>query len=311
MTGLIYAGMGIVILAEVLLRTYEARLQKLHFDIRAYPFYRRMRNAKGRDPYFIERLGRKNTPIIQTSSEGIRSRIDPNKQLIMVLGCSVAEGAAFQDGDTFPGQLQKMIGEKQYRIINAGVSGYGPFQINRLLHHLIKYKPAIVLVQLLDFMRVPLNAPKIIRGKRRLQFYQGVKRISYLAAFLLKLISRRYVSIRGPYMNRKLDKKVLWEKNKKYLDSMRDLCKKSGAELVLFVWPASEAQKIHNSYFREQVAKYCRENKIYGFDAAKAFSYHRDSELKLKNDAHPSGIANRLAAKIAKEYLLAKKLIVC
>ncbi len=309
MVGLIYAGIGIVIFTEVLLRTHEARLQKLHFDIRAYPFYKRMRNAKGRDPYFIERLGRKNTPIIQTSSEGIRSRIDPGKQLIMVLGCSVAEGAAFQDEDTFPGQLQKMIGEKQYKIINAGVSGYGPFQINRLLHHLIKYKPSIVLVQLLDFMRVPLNVQKIVNGKRRLQFYQGVKRISYLAAFLLKLTSRRYVSIRGPYMNRKLDKEVLWEKNKKYLDSMRDLCRKSGAELVFFVWPASEAQKIHNSYFRELVTQYCQENKICSFDAAKAFSYHRDSELKLKNDAHPSALANKLAAKVAYQCLKQNKML--
>src|SRR3989338_1288802 len=135
MIELVYLSVGVFLFLEVLLRSYQARLQKLHFDVRAYPFYRRMRNAKGRDPYFIERIGWKNTPIIRTSSEGIRGRIDPGKQLIMVLGCSVAEGAAFHDGDTFPGQLQKMIDGKQYEVINAGVSGYGPFQINRLLHH--------------------------------------------------------------------------------------------------------------------------------------------------------------------------------
>ena len=110
-------------------------------------------------------------------------------------------------------------------------------------------------------------------------------------------------------MNRKLDKKVLWEKNKKYLDSMRDLCRKSGSELVFFVWPASEAQKIHNSYFRESVAKYCQENKINSFDAAKAFSYYRDSELKLKNDAHPSALANKLVAKAAYQCLRGNKIV--
>ncbi len=305
----IYAGVGIIIFIEVLLRTYEARLQKLHFDVRAYPFYRRIRNAEGRDPYFIERLGKKNTPIIRTSSEGIRSRIDQGKQLIMVLGCSVAEGAAFHDGDTFPGQLQKMMEKKKYQVVNAGVSGYGPFQIDRLLHHLIKYKPTIVLVQLLDFMRVPLNAQKIIRGKRRLQFYQRVKRISHLAAFFLKLTSRRYVSIRGPYMNRKLDKKALWEKNKKYLDSMRDLCKKSGAELFFLVWPLANSVALHNRYFQEGVAQYCVENNINYVDAAKAFSYYRDSELKLKNDAHPSALANKLVAKVAYRCLKENKML--
>src|SRR3989344_590995 len=144
-----------ILLIELILRLHYSSKGIIQTDLSNYPFFKKVKNSSGRDPYFIERIGLRNTPSIKSYSEGIRDDIaNGKKDIVLAVGCSCTEGVAFQSKETYPGFLQKMLQDK-YKVINAGIGGYGPFQIDKMLQDLIKYKPKLAIVQFIDFMRVP------------------------------------------------------------------------------------------------------------------------------------------------------------
>ena len=199
--------------------------------------------------------------------------------------------------------------QDKYKVINAGIGGYGPFQIDKMLQDFIKYKPKIAIVQFIDFMRVPIDEKKMREGRRHFLFYQKLKKTSFLLYYLSKLKSQKFIGPRAPYMNRKLPKEKLWELNIKYLDSMQKVCKDNQVKLVFFVWPTTNPELLHNAYFHEKVKEYCKSNKIYYFDARNIYKHYREEELKIPYDAHPSALANKLVAKAAYEELRKEKLV--
>jgi len=295
---------------ELVLRMYNYSKKILPYDLSNYPYFRKAKNSYGRDSYFIERIGLKNTPKIKTYSEGIRDDIAKEKKdIVLALGCSCTEGVAFQPKETYPGFLQQMLPDK-YKVVNAGIGGYGPFQIDKMLQDLIKYKPKIVIVQFIDFMRVPVDKKKIKEGKKYLLFYRQIKGISLLFSYLLRLKSRKFFSIRTFYMNRKLPKEQLWQVNQKYLDSMKRVCGENKTKLVFFIWPSNDSNWLHNAYFQDKLKEYSKTNKVSYFDARNIYQYYREEELKIPYDAHPSALANKLVAKAAHNCLVKNKLIV-
>lgn len=292
------------------------------FDVTDYPYYRRPKNYLGKEAYNVERRGSKATPLMRTYSEGIRGDIaniksnksnnnknnNKNKDLILAVGCSLTEGAGLINPETFPGHLQTLLGDK-YDVINAGIGGYGVFQIERMVKKLLRYKPKTVLVQLMDFRRVPLNPKKIAEGRRKLIIYWNVKKISVLLSLILKAISRKYFMVRSSYMFRQIDNETAWNANKKYLEGIYQSCLSHQVPLVMFVWPSNDLNLLDNDFFQKKIKKFCQEKKIYTFDARKIYSHYRDAELRLKHDAHPSALANKLVAKAAKECLRKERLI--
>ncbi len=321
---------SIIVIVELLLRLHYSAKQISPLDVTHFPFYTKPKNKKGRDPYFVERIGKEKTPLIRSYSEGIRGDIAKTAQertkIILALGCSVTEGAAFNDAETYPGQLQKMLQEnlqqknikdvknkkkvnQEYVVINAGMGGYGPFQIENMYQRLTKYKPKIALVQLLDFKRTPTNPQKVRAGKKHFIFYKNVKKVSMLAAYLLKLMPSKFIGIRSPYMARKLSKEKLWELNKKYLDRINESGRRQGIKLVFFVWPSNDPLRLDNAYFQQKMKEYCHQKKVYYFDARNLYKYYQEEELTLKNDGHPSFLANKLIAKAAYHCLIDNRLI--
>ncbi|MBI2581549.1 hypothetical protein HYV87_00275 [Candidatus Woesearchaeota archaeon] len=155
-----------ILVVEFLLRIHTDK-KIISYDLRYYPYYRRPRNRRGKDVYNVERLGKKQAPFMTTYSEGIRGDITKEKRkIILAAGCSFTEGAGLTDPETFPGQLQKLVDSKKYGVINAGMGGYGLFQIEKLVEDLLKYNPAIVVVQLLDFntLHEPENSQRAALG---------------------------------------------------------------------------------------------------------------------------------------------------
>ena len=300
-----------IIFVELVLRIYPNSQGIISYDLSKYPYYRRPKNKRGKDIYNVERLGQQQTPSMTTYNEGIRGDITKEKRkIILAAGCSFTEGAGLTDIDTFPGHLQKLVNSKQYGVINAGMGGYGIFQIEKMVESLLKYNPAIVIVQLLDFKRVPLNPQKLHRGKKNLLFGQKVKKISLLGWQLLKTVNyRKFASIRSPYMNRKASKELLWEANKKYLDALTEKCHQRGTRLILFVWPSNDPALLDHAYFQGKVQEYCRVKKIPSFNASPMFNHYRKEELQLRLDAHPSALANRLVAKAVWQCLRENKLL--
>ena len=295
---------------ELVLRMYNYSKKILPYDLSNYPYFRKAKNSYGRDSYFIERIGLKNTPKIKTYSEGIRDDIAKEKKdIVLALGCSCTEGVAFQPKETYPGFLQQMLPDK-YKVVNAGIGGYGPFQIDKMLQDLIKYKPKIVIVQFIDFMRVPVDKKKIKEGKKYLLFYRQIKGISLLFSYLLRLKSRKFFSIRTFYMNRKLPKEQLWQVNQKYLDSMKRVCHENKIKLIFFIWPSNDFNWLHNAYFQDRLKEYCKANKVSYFDVRNIYQYYIEEELKIPFDAHPSALANKLVAKAAHNCLVKNKLII-
>ncbi len=301
----------VLVVVEFLLRIYAASQKIISYDLHYYPYYRRPKNKRGKDSYNVERIGKKQTPFMTTYSQGIRGDIaNEKRKIILAAGCSFTEGAGLTDAETFPGHLQKLVDAKQQVVINAGMGGYGFFQIEKMVEDLLKYNPAIVVVQLLDFKRVPLSQHQLQRGKKSLLFSQKVKKITLLGWQLLKVLNyRAFASVRSPYMNRKAPKEHLWEANQKYLDSLVEKCRKKGANLVLFVWPSEDPNRLDNAYFQEKVKEYCQTKKIPTFNASPMLKHYREEELQLKPDAHPSALANKLVAKAVYQCLVRNKLM--
>ncbi|HLD80262.1 MAG TPA: hypothetical protein VJA18_06915 [Candidatus Nanoarchaeia archaeon] len=295
---------------ELLLRSWHYRKKIIAYDLQHYPYYRRPRNSYGKDIYYVSRLGKKNTAPIRISSEGIRNDIAGEKRkLILALGCSVTEGASLTEEKTYPGILQKFVDEKEYAVINAGIGGYGIFQIEALLHDLIRYQPKAVMIQLIDFKRIPLKKEKIKKTARILRFSQKLKQTSVLLWHLYKIVYGRRISrVRSPYMMRGLLPEVLWEKNLPYLESIQQLCSSRKIPLIFFIWPSKDPQWMDNSFFQQKIKQFCHKG-AHTFDSREMLRFYREEELHLKNDAHPSALANRLVAKAAYECLK-KELVV-
>ena len=295
---------------ELLLRSWHHRSQVIAYDLHHYPYYRRPKNSRGKDIYYASRLGKKNTTAINIFSEGIRSDIaKENRKIILALGCSVTEGASLPEEKTYPGLLQKFVDEKEYAVVNAGMGGYGIFQIEAMLRDLIHYKPAAVIVQFIDFKRIPLNQEKIKKTRKILLFSQDLKKRSLLLWHLYKIVYGRSMSrIRSPYMIRGLSPEALWEKNLPYLQSIHRLCSSKNIPLTFFVWPSKEPQWMDNDFFQQKIKQFCRQQGINSFDGRETLHFYDEKELHLPNDAHPSELANRLVAKEA-YYCLKKQWI--
>ena len=93
---LIVAG---VAAAELVLRYQASRV--LSFDVEHFPYYRRPKNAQGKEAYFVEREGWDKPAVMHTYSEGIRGDIErehkKGRKLILGIGCSFMEGAYYSD----------------------------------------------------------------------------------------------------------------------------------------------------------------------------------------------------------------------
>ncbi len=315
LTNLILA-VVIIILAELLLRLHNSSKKNLSFDITNYPFYRRPKNKTGRDAYNLERRGKELTPLVKTYQEGIRSKFpSSDKNIILSVGCSYTEGIGLKDSQTYPSQIQNLIDldennskmtkndSKEFVTINAGMGGYGPFQIARMVKDLIKYNPKIVLVQLLDFRRIPLNSTKIKQGKKEFEFNQKLKKVSLLLWYLFKIKPKKFNGVRAPYINRNIPKEELWELNKKYLDQIKETCIENKSKLLVFLWPNNNPEVLNQAYFQTKVKQYCEKNKIKTFDARKIYGHYTEKDLQLENDAHPSSLANQLIARATYQCL--------
>lgn len=302
--------MGIVIILlmllsiELFLRLYEYAKQASPYDLSEYPLYKfYKKNTFGRHSYFTNyTIGVKNTPKVRSYSEGIRGNIKKRgKKMILCLGCSLTEGGALRESETYPGYLQKILDSTKWDVINAGIGGYGIFQIARFLKQLIKYKPKIVILQLLDLKRVPLNSKKLNETKKYFIFREKLKKFSMLLFYLLKLKKPKISYITSGYYQHHLNyPSSVWQKlNQKYLDEIKDTCKKNKIKLLVFHW-------LDNEFVKE----YCTKNKIYSCDLPDYTKYYERNELHVhKRDSHPSPLWNRLVAKSVFNCLKTNRLV--
>lgn len=283
-----------LIATEVLLRIHERLGKLLRFDIKKYPYYRYKANIKGRSPWYVSQIGRKDTPVIKISDLGIRGSFISGKKNILCLGCSFTEGAGLSDKNTYPGKLSELISNDSYNVVNAGLPGYGIFQIARLCDDLIKAKPEIVILQTLDFYRYPLSSTRVGMGKLIFKTKALIRQVSLLINRFVNLITPdRFTHLGGPYFihSAGISNEEIWSLNKKYLDQIKEACTVNSIKLVIFQWPGQV-------YFYKKIEQYCRNNNIYNASTNEIYSYYNENELRLhKYDRHPNTLANSLIAK--------------
>ena len=294
---------------EIILRFFDYKKEASPMDLSEYPYFRFCKkNTYGRHPYYLTTLGKNNLPKIRYYSEGIRGDIkNSKKDIILCLGDSYTEGGSLIEKETYPGILQKYVKNK-YDIINAGISGYGLFQEYKLFNDLLKYKPKIILLQLLDLKRVPLDENKMKDVKKYFLFRQKLKKISILLWYITKLKKPKYNQIMdGYYYNRKTDRKndFFWKHNIFYLNNINSICKSRGIKLIIFFWSSDPRP----NPFIKSFNSYCDNKDIITFDSKKIFSFYPYESLTIKNDGHPSPIANNLIAKVSFNTLVKENLI--
>ncbi len=290
----------ILLIFEILLRIYEKRRNILLRDSN-YPFYRFKPNQYKYSDY-IDKKGKNKTPKIKIYSEGIRSDIQNEKRdIVLMLGCSNTLSLDLIDSETSSGYLQKLINSKKYAVINAGMAGYGIFQILHLFKSLLKYKPKIVIAQLMDFRRYPFDEEKLRKAKKTIMFGRKLKKMSMVMWRPYNVFSK--FSGMEAYMFRNASNEELWKLNIKYLNELVELCKKNNIKLVMYESPTYP-------FFSNKIKKYAKRKEIFSFDVNKIWSYYcRPGELDNKCDGHLSALANKLIAKSAYNCLLRNKLL--
>ncbi len=289
---------------ELLLRYFDKKSNPLQFEISQYPYYLYKRNTSGRQPWFLNRLGPSKTPTINIEAEGIRGHIElTDKEKIFIFGCSFTEGGGLPIEKTYPYILNQLINTNNYQVINAGISGYGIFQIESLINKFVKYNPKIIIVQTLDFKRIPLDSNKIAIARKQLHILQLLRKVSHLLLYIYRriLLNKDYLSEPYYFHNAEFTNDKAWDMNLSYLNKIVTVCKKHNISLVFFQWPGL-------TFFNKKISEYAKKHSIYACDLTETYSYYQLEELQLDvDDSHPNELANRLIAKGLANFLYEKE----
>jgi hypothetical protein len=275
------------------------------------------------------------TRVISTDERGYRCTVSiptSGARRILVLGDSHVFGTGLSDIETFCSQLQARVGEK-YKVINAGVPGWGMFQMDILLRRIIETaRPEIVIVFFCsgDVTRQPFppDQPQrkaaFLRQSRFIYAVRHYTRLGSLVGHMIQWIVLRRTN-RG-VINDVVDDhrgdapsmiyRQCLERDRARLAAMKVLTDRYGAKLFLLIGSARDhihlaagADKKVVSFFLGEMKAICKELGIIGCEGPADVERYSSDDLMLPNDTHPSPLWNRLSAEAACKVLDSAKLL--
>lgn len=243
---------------------------------------------------------------------------------VLALGDSYTFGSGVADEETFSHQIQRISGER-FSVINAGVPGWGVFQMQIRLHQaLASVQPKFVLVTIpeLDVYRQPLD-PAATRSAVRMQrFKNAIRRYSRLITLTWRFAEGKYLewsnratlnsvspapqgttgsSAAGEPQGPSTLFKSLWQLDRARILEMRDRAAAQGARLIVAGWPQRTRD---TEYFLSQIAALNQEG-IIGVDLSRSLGDYSEASFIIAGDGHPSPLGHATAARQLTDVLLA------
>ncbi len=263
---------------------------------------------------------------VQTDHLGLRnprarSGRNPDRRII-VLGDSYAFGWGVQEEETFPRQLERMIGERYpdvlVEVVNAGVPGYGLYQQRAVLERLLSDAPADIVVSTFSLANDAVDDLRLLRFvPDRLEEYSPelrqrgtVARRIIDGSRLLSLVDYRTSPLQFKIANAR---GAALEATAGCLNGLLSTCEARGLSVLMVVMPQRseitstglEAWLVGagTASARRLVARIADEHGVLRTDATEALrSVHAREGAYLQNDPHwtPAG-----HTAVAREILVA------
>jgi len=241
-------------------------------------------------------------PFAHINSDGFRGEElskSSNRYRVMMLGCSNAFGQAVSDNETFPFQLQQMLGS-DYEVINAGTPGWGVFQsVERFKKIEPLYKPKTVVLTLISHSpyRQPFNSEEDRNSYlKKMKIRSFLMRSAFLS-FFSNSIQKFLGSNLGASANVKNNTdqfEYFWQQDKKRLLELKRITDEKKIKLILvgYTMLGSEDER-----FLKLLKEFQKETGIQTIsNLNEIFSAYSKDDLHPKNESHPSSLANKVVA---------------
>lgn len=236
---------------------------------------------------------------------------------IVCLGDSVTLGWGVRLEDTFVKKLEGLLNDtssmSKFEVINAGVGGYNTVQEVSFFRSEVQQLGEIDLVLL--FFTVndaqnrlePFPAPRA-EPKDRIRnvshvFREILNRILPTISGIIEYLTYPKVDYQSDYLPPNDEG---WKRSKEALRSLKNLCRKNGTKLVVFMIPAMQNLKKNYQFvtIHRKLKQYSLEEKIAFFDLYAYFKGKDDSEVRISLiDGHPNESAHDLIARSVKKEL--------
>jgi hypothetical protein len=226
---------------------------------------------------------------------------------VLALGDSYTFGSGVADSETFCAQLER-LSAGQLRVINAGVPGWGIFQMEiRLCRVIGTVKPDYVLITIpqKDIFRQPFDSNEereaYVRGAR---IRNTIRSFSRLATVIGRKLQAMRLAKSGqvvPYerihdttnaVGPSETYQSCWKDDQSRLLAMKILAEQHGARCAVVAWPQHSR---NTSFFLREVARFGKEHGILTVNLSEALEKH-DRTKRVLPDGHPNPFGHRIVA---------------
>jgi hypothetical protein len=235
----------------------------------------------------------------------------PGRPIVALIGCSITEGWAISDQETFAWKLQQRFPGIEFR--NHGIGGYGTYQSLLVLERLLDdakppaQRPSMVIYGFIDLheernaatwdWEVALHADRLEEGAHPDTPYCTLAADGTLKKHqpdcpwevlpcsrrlrTMALLEQQLMNLR--FRSRQIQKRPITEK---LMLEMRDLCRERGVEFVVVMLLMGEGNS------RNHYQRFCRAQGINLVDATRMLC----REWTVAGEGHPNEVLNGLWA---------------
>lgn len=260
------------------------------------------------------------SPLIHINSLGLRGAevtTAPGKRIrILMLGDSYTFGSGVRDEETFGAVAERSLGRPDVDVINAGVPGYGVFQMQRMLERLAPIlQPRVVVLTIPtgDVFRQPFADARAEReyleSERRRMTLRHYSRLGlFLYRRLYYLRNRLLGTTRSVPNQTDMPNDAifgdLWNRDQARLRAMAEVCEPLGAQLVIMPWPQDTQPPAWNEALAEGVEHLATRQGVVALTGLdQALGSHASGQLVIAGDGHPSAIAHAVAGRYLADAL--------
>jgi hypothetical protein len=170
------------------------------------------------------------------------------RRRILLLGDSHTFGVGVRDDQTFGAVLERALGSDTVHVINAGVPGFGIFQMAALFRRLAPLlRPDVVIVTIpsCDLLRQPFATPAAeARYLDHLRRTKDFSSIGQFPALLYRWIAHIYARNGGESGTTRpadsFDYRTFWRADAARLLEIANGCQAIGAVLIVVPWPLGQ-----------------------------------------------------------------------
>jgi hypothetical protein len=240
-------------------------------------------------------------PFAHINSDGFRGEElskDLGKERILMLGCSNTFGHALSDQETFPFQLQQMLGSK-YEVINGGSPGWGLFQhLERFKRIVSVYNPKVVVLTLITHS--PFRQPFKKEAEKKWYLNKMKVRAFLVKSALISLISNLVQKILSSDLGaganvlrfQDNDMESVWKEDKKRLFQIKKI---ADEKKIKFILVAYTRLRPRDDLFLKLIKDFEKESGVEVVsNLNQLFLKYSKEDLNAKNDSHPSALANKV-----------------